>query len=77
VFLRALGYRHVFFLRGGIYEWIDQVLSPSLAIGAPDSERVAFARSAVLSRYFGGLPRAGVPRSEQAKSIAQIRRRGC
>ena len=77
VFLRALGYRHVFFLRGGIYEWIDQVLSPSLAIDAPDSERAAFARSAVLSRYFGGLPRAGVPRSEQAKSIAQIRRRGC
>ena len=77
VFLRALGFRHVFFLRGGIYEWIDQVLSPTLAVNPSDAERLAFARAAPLSRYFGGLPRAGVPRVEQAKSVAQIRRRGC
>jgi rhodanese-related sulfurtransferase len=77
VFLRALGFRHVFFLRGGIYEWIDQVLSPTLAVNPTDAERLAFARAAPLSRYFGGLPRAGVPRVEQAKSVAQIRRRGC
>lgn len=77
VFLRALGFRHVFFLRGGIYEWIDQVVSPTLAVNPSDAERLAFARAAPLSRYFGGLPRAGVPRVEQAKSVAQIRRRGC
>lgn len=77
VFLRALGLRHVYFLRGGVFEWIDQVLSPTLAVGASDAERLAFARAAPLSRYFGGLPRAGVPRAEMAKTIAQIRRRGC
>jgi rhodanese-related sulfurtransferase len=77
VFLRALGLRRVFFLRGGVYEWIDQVLSPTLAVGATDAERLAFARAAPLSRYFGGLPRSGVPRVEQAKTVAQIRRRGC
>jgi rhodanese-related sulfurtransferase len=77
VFLRALGVRRVFFLRGGVYEWIDQVLSPTLTVGATDAERLAFARAAPLSRYFGGLPRSGVPRVEQAKTVAQIRRRGC
>ena len=77
VFLRALGFRHAYFLRGGVYEWIDQVLSPTLAVNATDVERLAFTRTAALSRYFGGLPRSGVPRVEQAKTVAQIRRRGC
>lgn len=77
VFLRALGFRHAYFLRGGIYEWIDQILSPTLAVNATDVERLTFTRAAALSRYFGGLPRSGVPRVEQAKSVAQIRRRGC
>lgn len=77
VFLRALGFRHAYFLRGGIYEWIDQILSPTLAVNASAVERLAFTRAATLSRYFGGLPRSGVPRVEQAKSVAQIRRRGC
>lgn len=77
VFLRALGFRRVYFLRGGMYEWIDQILSPTLAVGASDAERLAFARAVPLSRYFGGLPRSGVARVEQAKTVAQIRRRGC
>ena len=34
VFLRALGYDHVFFLRGGLYEWLDEVMNPTLAPGA-------------------------------------------
>lgn len=77
VFLRALGLTHVYFLRGGMYEWVDQVLSPTLAVDPTPAERVAYARAAMLSRYFGGSPQAGVPRVEQAKSAAQLRRRGC
>ena len=77
VFLRALGLTHVYFLRGGMYEWVDQVLSPTLAVDPTPAERVAYARAAMLSRYFGGSPQAGVPRVEQAKSVAQLRRRGC
>ena len=76
VFLRALGHSNVFFLRGGIYEWIDQVLSPTLAVDATPAERVRYARASALSRYFGGTPVAGVPRVEQAKSVVQLRRRG-
>jgi rhodanese-related sulfurtransferase len=77
VFLRALGFEHVVFLRGGIYEWIDQVLSPSLAVDATPAERVAYARASALSRYFGGVPLGDVPRVEQAKSVVRLRRRGC
>lgn len=77
VFLQALGFRRVYFLRGGMYEWVDQVLRPTLAADATDAERDAFAHVADLSRYFGGEPRTGVPRGQQVVGIEQLRRRGC
>jgi len=43
VFLRALGHRNVFFLRGGVGEWLDEVMNP--------------AKPSELTRYFGGMPR--------------------
>jgi len=62
VFLRALGYGKVYFLRGGAYEWIEQIVSPTLPIGAPAKDSLAFETTAALSRYFGGTPRRGVAR---------------
>ena len=62
VFLRALGYREVFFLRGGLYEWLDRVMNPTIAADASATERAEFARAAALSRYFGGIPRSDAPR---------------
>lgn len=58
VFLRALGYRNVFFLRGGLYEWLEQVMNPTLPADATPAARKAFERAAALSRYFGGVPRS-------------------
>jgi rhodanese-related sulfurtransferase len=63
VFLRALGYTHVYFLRGGLREWLDDVMSPSIAPTASDSVKKAFTRVSDLSRYFGGTPRVGESRS--------------
>jgi rhodanese-related sulfurtransferase len=77
VFLKALGHTNVFFLRGGVYEWLGDVLSPGLPADATDSEREAFAKASELSRYFGGQPRTGVSREERAVTVSQIRRRGC
>jgi rhodanese-related sulfurtransferase len=57
VFLRALGYTQVYFLRGGLREWLDDVMSPVIAPTATDSARKAFTRVSDLSRYFGGSPR--------------------
>lgn len=77
VFLRALGFTNVFFLRGGIHEWIADVLSPGLPVDATDTERAQFEKAVPVSKYFGGVPRTGVSRDDKAASVAQIRRRGC
>lgn len=68
VFLRALGYRHVFFLSGGLDEWLDEVMNP--------------VRSTDLTRYFGGVPGpAGSPARTAppaaADRAARAIRRGC
>ena len=79
ILMRMRGYRNVFFLREGIYEWISRVHEPRLAIDATAAERADFERAAELSRFFGGLPLADVPRPEVStkETIAKIRRRGC
>jgi len=58
-FLRARGIGHVYFLRGGLYEWMTEVMNPTLAADATPGQRAEFARTAELSRYFGGVPRIG------------------
>jgi len=65
VFLRALGHERVFFLRGGLAEWVDEVLNPTRPSSASPEEVARFNRVAALSRYFGGVPRVvdGPPRS--------------
>jgi hypothetical protein len=74
VFLRALGHRRVLFLRNGLHEWLDDVMSPTLAADAPPGAEVAFARVAELSRWFGGTPRR---LTGTAPAPAEPRRRGC
>jgi rhodanese-related sulfurtransferase len=79
VLLRANGHRHVYFLRGGLLDWMEDVMSPALPA---DTSR---ARVAALSRYFGGAPRTGVaplpaaagPAATAASVVARVRRRGC
>ena len=56
-FLRALGYRRVFFLRGGLNEWLEMVISPTLSESATAPERTQMENVSVLSRYFGGTPK--------------------
>lgn len=90
--LRGRGITHVYVLRGGIGEWLTQVLEPTLPEDAPAEQERAFARAAELSRYFGGVPRrtarvadaAPVPATSAGAMtlptdsiVKQIRRRGC
>lgn len=74
VFLRALGHRRVLFLRNGLHEWLDDVMSPTLAANAPAGAETAFARVAELSRWFGGTPRR---LTGTASAPVEPRRRGC
>lgn len=68
VSLRALGYHHVFFLRGDLDAWIDEIMSPE--------------HSTDLTRYFGGVarpagsPRAVAPAGSATERAARLRR-GC
>ena len=92
VFLRALGHRNVYFLRGGLYEWLDEVMSPALSPTPTDSMKSAFETAAEISRYFGGAPRIGDAESSQPslpvpahrdehsatrEAVARVRGRGC
>jgi rhodanese-related sulfurtransferase len=91
--LSLQGYRHVYILREGLYEWIARVVEPRLGVEASPAERAAFEEAATQSRFFGGVPRADVPRPEVPsgywtgaagrsaeagrQAVAAIRRRGC
>ena len=65
VLLRGAGVRDVYFLRGGILEWLDDVMNP--------------AQSSELTRWFGGTAREqAVPMPATAPAaIRRLRRRSC
>ncbi|HEY3744572.1 MAG TPA: rhodanese-like domain-containing protein [Bryobacteraceae bacterium] len=90
VLMRMRGYRRVFVLREGIYEWQSRVMEPRLAIDATAAEKAEFEKASELSRFFGGNPEMGVPRSQVPSGYwttqqsetpqthtAPFRRRGC
>lgn len=85
VLLRSSGFDKVYFLKGGLLDWMDDVMSPVIPEAglspASDSMRT---RVGALSRYFGGLPHVGaVPltpagaRATTDAAVARVRRRGC
>ena len=57
----ALGHERVYFLRGGLADWVDEVLNPKRLSSASPDEIARFERIAALSRYFGGVPRVVEP----------------
>jgi rhodanese-related sulfurtransferase len=90
--LRARGIERVHFLRGGLFEWVDQVMEARIAPDATQAERDAFREVADLSRYFGGQPGVSdrprsvldeIPLPARADSATgseaarRLRRRGC
>jgi rhodanese-related sulfurtransferase len=86
VFLRALGLRQVYFLRGGLQEWMEDLMHPLLAADASAETVKRFEATAELSRYFGGAPGIGDAQAKRtasahdgdaATSVARARRRGC
>jgi rhodanese-related sulfurtransferase len=78
VFLRALGHRQVFFLQNGLHEWLDDVMTPTLAADASPEARAAFASVEELSRWFGGTPRRSTtPAAASEAAAPPARRRGC
>jgi len=79
VLLRSLGYRHVYFLRGGLGEWLDDVMNPVIPANAAPDVADAFKRTVELSQYFGGHPTVGdrPPATTTSQRIEAMKRRGC
>src|SRR5262249_16770260 len=90
--LRARGIEHVYFLRGGLYEWLTQVVDLTLPADGRAEEGKTVTEVAELSRYFGGQPRvssqnrseleaavlaASNSSSATADVIRRVKRRGC
>lgn len=57
--MRVQGFKSVYTLKGGLEQWKDDVLFPTLAENAAPPERARFERAAALARFFGGTPRTG------------------
>jgi hypothetical protein len=55
--MRAKGMKAVYTLKGGLDEWKDQVLFPTLAADATPQAQARFERAAAIARFFGGTPR--------------------
>lgn len=88
--LQARGVENVYFLRGGLYEWLEQVMNPRLDANASEAERDSVL---ALTRWFGGKVQDGAPstavpsgldgaltppaNNATRESIRKIRRRAC
>ena len=90
VFLRALGLTNVWFIAGGLADWMDEVINPTIAADASPEKKRAFEADAEISRYFGGAPRTVAPgapggaaparetaEGHVAAAVTQAARRGC
>ena len=78
VFLRSRGLTRVYFLRGGVDEWLNEVMNPQLPSSVRPSERSYLDSVAALSRYFGGTPRQVDSILPIVRStVARTRGRGC
>ncbi len=71
--LRTRRQAKVLVLREGVSEWLGRVHEPRLAVDATPEERAQFDRAAAMSRFFGGVPLAGVPRSEVPSGTGRAR----
>jgi rhodanese-related sulfurtransferase len=90
--LRARGIERVYFLRGGLFEWVDEVMEARIAPDATREQRDVFREVAGLSRYFGGQPSVSdrphsvldeialpgrADSGSGREAVRRLRRRGC
>ena len=54
--LQAMGYKSAYMLRGGLEDWKDLVLFPSMPSNPGPEQLAAFAKIKEVSRFFGGTP---------------------
>lgn len=66
--LQAQGYDASYILKGGLEEWNDRILYPTLPANATPEQLAAFEKDRQVSAWFGGTPR--IARAEAAAALA-------
>ena len=67
--LKARDYKAVYILRGGLEEWKERVLFPTLPAGATDEKKAEFEKARSVAAFFGGAGRTAEG-EEQAPQLA-------
>jgi hypothetical protein len=69
----------VYFLRGGLGEWLDDVMNPVIPAHAAADLKETFKRTEELSQYFGGHPTVAdrPPATSTSQRVEAMKRRGC
>lgn len=67
--LKAQKYKGVYILLGGLEEWKENILFPSLSMNASSEEKAMFEKQKEISKYFGGTPRSGNTEVAQANIL--------
>ena len=62
--LKAKNYKSVYMLLGGLEEWKDRILFPSLSNTASRQDSLNFLQIAEISKFFGGSPQTGIAEKE-------------
>jgi len=69
--LKAMRYRAVYMLLGGLDEWKHKILYPVIPTNLPPDEKDKYARMAEISRWFGGAPQT-TEAPERAHTITNL-----
>ena len=57
--LKAMEFKSVYMLRGGLDDWKDLVLFPSMPSNPSPEQLAAFSKMKEVSKFFGGTPQTG------------------
>ncbi len=76
--LKAMGFKGVYMLFGGLEEWNDKILFPKIPESPTQDQLAAFNKIKEVSKYFGGSPQAGVldEKKEQKKVMPKLEMKG-
>ena len=67
--LKARGFKGVYILRGGLEEWKDRILFPTIPENPTPAQVVEFAKVKEISKFFGGVPQSGS--AEAASTVSR------
>jgi len=80
--MRAQGYQKVYSLKGGLQEWIDAIIHPTISNNPSAEEKASFEKKREMTRYFGGRPSILSPGDKVSgktttRPLKKIMKEGC